>query len=163
MRSSDRRLSIEAGALALAFAAACGSPQASTPPPEPVPPPGTEHVGGPTLPTPISGHVVEGFWVTDDSPPPLACVADADCVYGGTVDDTGCCWSYRDMNASAQSRAYSTWLASFRERSCASAECPSPPVPSQPPDCLFAVRCDATSGAGVCVNACTLLMVPGTS
>ncbi len=144
----------------LLLLSACGSPQAATTGSDREPPP-TPLATSP-VPTPSAGRIVDGFWVTSDAPAPLSCVADTDCAADGTVDATGCCWSYRDMNVTAQSRAYESFIAAHRAEACAGVPCPSPPVPTQPPDCLFEVRCDASSGVGLCTNACSP-MVPSTS
>ena len=68
------------------------------------------------------------------------------------VDDaSGCCGTYRDMAAAAQSTAYRAWQDSYTAAHCADHPCPSPPVPDAPPDCLFDLHC----AAGRCDNACT--------
>lgn len=97
-----------------------------------------------------SGSVVDGFFFSAGAPDPLACTTDADCTYGQTFDESGCCGTFRDMAATAQSTAYRSWSADWVAAHCAGHECPSPPVPSEPPECLFTVRC----AAGRCTNVC---------
>ena len=92
----------------------------------------------------------DGFFRPASAPHPLACQSDDDCVYGGAVDQSGCCWSYRDMNAVAMSAAYRRWLSEHREAACDLTRCPPPRVPAGPPACLFDVRCEDAR----CVNAC---------
>jgi hypothetical protein len=107
-------------------------------------PEGPRHANAPR------GRFGDGFYLEDGAPDPLACATDADCTYGGVLAENGCCWSFRDYNAVAMTVAYRDWAARAREASCDIERCPSPPVPSQPPDCLFAVSCrDAR-----CTNAC---------
>ena len=81
-----------------------------------------------------------GYLVAEGSPPPLACTTDADCTFNGALGDN-CCWTFRDMNAVVMSSAYRQWQDGYRAAHCGQAECPSPPVPSAPPDCLFRVHC----------------------
>jgi len=97
-------------------------------------------------PEPLGG----GFFVAEGAPDPLACAADTDCAYDGAVNAEGCCWSYRGVNAVAMSTAYRDWQAAHREANCADVDCPPPPVPTRPEECLFEVSCvDAQ-----CQNAC---------
>lgn len=84
------------------------------------------------------------------SPEPLACTGDADCTYGQTYDASGCCGTFRYMAASAQSKAYLKHTTEWRTAHCDGHACPSPPVPTEPPACLFEVRCAERQ----CRNAC---------
>ena len=90
------------------------------------------------------------FFLAAAAPDPLACDADADCVVGQTLDDSGCCGSFRDMALVAQSRAYADWQAAWRDAHCAAHECPSPPVPSESPACFHEARCENSR----CTNTC---------
>lgn len=90
------------------------------------------------------------FFREPDAPDPLACTSDSDCVASGTLDHTGCCWTYRDMNATAQAKRYAEWVHQRKTTKCAAAECMSPPVPTEPPPCLFRVHCVT----GRCGNEC---------
>ncbi|MCB9618961.1 MAG: hypothetical protein H6721_16395 [Sandaracinus sp.] len=96
-----------------------------------------------------AGRVVDGYYVAAGAPDPLSCASDDECVASGVLDTNGCCWSFRDMNAVVQSTAYRDWT-SGRRAACDVTRCPSPPAPTQPPDCLFEVRC----AEGRCANAC---------
>lgn len=137
-------LMILAAVLALS---ACGSPPA-TATPDPTTPVETP---GRSDPPPPAGRIVDGFFLAEGAPDPLACATDADCTYGQTYDASGCCGTYRDMAAAAQSTAYRAWQDSYTAAHCADHPCPSPPVPDAPPDCLFDLHC----AAGRCDNACT--------
>lgn len=90
-----------------------------------------------------------GFFVAAGAPAPRVCAADPECVVAGTLDESGCCWSYRDLGAVAQSRAYAAWATGWKA-ACGAARCPSPPVPQDRPACVEAARCVA----GRCRNAC---------
>ncbi len=92
----------------------------------------------------------DGYYTAEGAPDPRACASDDDCTYGGVLAVDGCCWSYRDMNAAPMSVAYRDWSLARHGATCGGADCPPPPVPAQPPDCLFTVRC----ADGRCVNAC---------
>ena len=96
-----------------------------------------------------SGRVVDGYYTAAGAPAPLACASDDECVASGVLAENGCCWSFRDMNAVVMSTAYRDWTNAQRT-ACDTTRCPSPPVPTQPPDCLFQVRC----AEGRCVNEC---------
>lgn len=123
--------------------AACGGEPAATETAESVPPRETEPEA------PRGGRLVDGYYLADGAPDPVACAADADCTYGAVLAENGCCWSFRDVNAAPMSVAYRDWGLAQRE-SCDATACPSPPVPTQPPDCLFTVRC----AEGRCANEC---------
>ena len=133
---------------------ACGGPERPPPPstpPSSATPPTTVAPPETTAEAPSTGARMEaGYLVAEGSPAPLACASDADCTYGGALGDD-CCWTFRDMNAVVMSTAYRTWQDGYRAAHCAQAQCPSPPVPSAPPDCLFQVRCVE----GLCDNACS--------
>ncbi|MBK9034973.1 MAG: hypothetical protein IPL61_27535 [Myxococcales bacterium] len=96
-----------------------------------------------------AGDREPGFFAAAGAPAPGACAADIDCVVAGTLDDSGCCWSYRELGAVAQSRAYASWAKGWKA-ACVDAQCPSPPVPQERAACLEAVRCVA----GRCRNSC---------
>lgn len=96
-----------------------------------------------------SSGMVDGFYVADGAPDPLACTADSECTYGGIPRDDGCCFSYVDTNAAVMSVAYRRWVAELRA-SCNTASCPPRPSPAQPAECLFDVSCEQ----GRCVNGC---------
>lgn len=96
-----------------------------------------------------SGRVVAGYYMDDGAPDPLECTSSDDCTHGGVLDASGCCWSFRDMNAAPMTTAYRQWSQQQREQ-CAGAACPPPPVPTRPPDCLFTVTCVD----GRCANGC---------
>jgi len=123
----------------------CGGSDASEP--EATDRTGESAEGGETAEA--EGRWVDGFYVDEGAPDPLACTSDEECVAYGVLDRGGCCWSYRDMNAAVMSTAYRDWT-NARRQVCDTAACPSPPVPTQPPDCLFDVRC----ADGRCANAC---------
>jgi hypothetical protein len=142
---------------ALAFLCACSDPARDGTPPETTPeatPETTPEATPETTtdePRSSGGRIESGFYVEDGAPDPLACATDAECTYGGVPDETGCCWSFRDMNAVAMSVAYHEWIERERPQNCEGVDCPSPPVPDRPPDCLFQVSCRS----GRCANACT--------
>jgi len=96
------------------------------------------------------GEIRDGFFRAEGSPDPRSCASDDECTYGGAVGTDGCCWTYRDANATPLTKAYSTWQNQWRAERCATHECPPPPVPTQPPDCLFEVTCVDDR----CANAC---------
>ncbi|MFK7987843.1 MAG: hypothetical protein AB8I08_17630 [Sandaracinaceae bacterium] len=91
---------------------------------------------------------VPGYFDAEGAPHPLACEQDSDCAYGGILAANGCCWSFVDANAAPMSAAYRAW--GMARRTACGDDCPPPPVPTQPPSCLFEVRCDS----GACTNAC---------
>lgn len=134
---------------ALAIVCACSDPARDRPVPETAPETTTREANT-DEPRSSGGRIENGFYLEDGAPDPLACSTDADCTHGGVPDETGCCWSFRDMNAIAMSVAYREWVERERPNNCEGVDCPSPPVPDRPPDCLFQVSCRS----GRCANAC---------
>lgn len=146
--------------LVLAVLTACSSPaardtqspDASTPPSAATPstspshhPPARSDAGDAPAPLPADGFVRH-----EGAPDPLACAADEECTHGQTWDASGCCGTFRDMAATAQSKAYLKHASDWRAAHCDGHACMSPPVPTEPPACLFDVRCVAQR----CRNAC---------
>lgn len=127
----------------------CGGEPATTEEPRGGETAETGEVTAETPETPPPSRVVEGYYTAAGAPDPLACTSDDECGYGGILAANGCCWSFRDMNAAVMSTAYRDWSMARRTR-CDVTQCPSPPVPAEPPDCLFQVRC----AGGRCVNDC---------
>jgi hypothetical protein len=129
---------------------ACSDPAREGAPPETTPETTPETPETIEAPRSTAGRIEDGFYLEEGAPDPLACTTDADCTHGGVPDETGCCWSFRDMNAIAMSVAYHEWVERERPNNCDGVDCPSPPVPDRPPDCLFQVGCRG----GRCANAC---------
>lgn len=123
---------------------ACSGEPATTETAETVPPREAE-----PEPETTRGRFVGGYYIADGAPDPVACAADADCTYGGVLAENGCCWSFRDVNAAPMSVAYRDWGLAQRQ-TCDVTACPPSPVPTQPPECLFTVRC----AEGRCRNEC---------
>lgn len=90
----------------------------------------------------------EGFFMAEGAPDPRACSADADCVGDTVPAASGCCQAHHPIRA--HSRAYTSWVGTWRAAHCDGVTCPPPPAPSQPDECSFTVRCEA----GQCRDAC---------
>jgi hypothetical protein len=117
-------------------------------PPEPEPPTTANPTLDPPPPEPEMPPV-DGFFMAEGAPPPRGCSSASECL-GDTIPDVEnpCCQNPYSLEPYAH--AYRKWIYSWREDHCASATCPPPPSPIQPPDCAFDVDCVQ----GQCVDAC---------
>ena len=99
--------------------------------------------------TPASLPAKDGFFMAQGAPDPRACQVAADC-FGDTIPDVDnpCCQNPTTLEA--YTRAYATWVRSWRADHCADVTCPPPPPPAKPPDCAFEVECVEQR----CVDTC---------
>jgi hypothetical protein len=112
---------------------------------------GAGHAAGrTTMERPASGTRWEnGYLLAPDSPDPLACDTEADCVCAMLVAEDGCCqpsiWPF------PQTRAYAEWLRRhLASDACRTVECPPGLPPSPPLPCQSKPRCFD----GLCSTAC---------
>ncbi len=125
------------------LAAACGSGPAADGTPRPQ--------SGASAPATLEGRTVDGCFVMEGAPDPLACATVADCMSGGLLHAGRCCMT---GVTHTHSRAYHAWQTELFRARCDTA-CVEPPSP--PLDCEMTLRCDE----GRCRDACG--EIPATS
>jgi len=88
----------------------------------------------------LRAQQVDGLWTAAGAPAPRACDADGDCLGDTAPDEHDLCCN-NPYGVVPQSRAWRTWMTSWRDRSCQGHTCPPPPSPPPPRDCELAVTC----------------------
>jgi hypothetical protein len=96
-----------------------------------------------------SGRWELDFYRTDESPDPVACEVDSDCIGDTTLGKAGCCNEPTTIRPHA--KKYRAWAGKHSASDvCREVTCPRPPNPAQPAECYFQVSCVKNT----CVNAC---------
>ena len=93
-------------------------------------------------------RVEQGYFMGQGAPAPRACTLDSDCVANTVPAEGGCCNDPYSMRAT--SRAYASWVSSWRAAHCEGVSCPPPPAPSRPDPCWNELSCVD----GICQSAC---------
>jgi hypothetical protein len=94
------------------------------------------------------GRFENGFFVAEGAPAPQSCTSADDCNGDTVLDASGCC--NEPTQIVPHSKAYAAWSNGWRQEHCADHQCPPPPNPAEPDECLFTVDCVD----GHCVNRC---------